>query len=138
MVTEARKFSGLAVDTLVELTKDSYSGSTRYNAATAHGHGSSSGEFGRPSSRGTVSFYSSAGCDEGLRVKGILNLIGETGAGGYSWRPHVFPVQIDVWPDAGQRSRIVFMARGIDRADLEASFLEHVITSRKFDASVRA
>ena len=35
LVTEARKFSGLAVDTLVELTKDSYSGSTRYNAATA-------------------------------------------------------------------------------------------------------
>jgi hypothetical protein len=35
LVTEARKFSGLAVDTLVELTKNSYSGSTRYNAATA-------------------------------------------------------------------------------------------------------
>ena len=35
LVTEARKFSGLAVDTLVELTKDSYSGSTRYNAAMA-------------------------------------------------------------------------------------------------------
>jgi hypothetical protein len=35
LVTEARRFSGLAVDTLVELTKNSYSGSTRYNAATA-------------------------------------------------------------------------------------------------------
>ena len=32
---EARKFSGLAVDTLVELTKDSHANSTRYNAATA-------------------------------------------------------------------------------------------------------
>jgi hypothetical protein len=35
LVVEARKYSALAVDTLVELTKDSYPGSTRYNAATA-------------------------------------------------------------------------------------------------------
>ena len=35
LVGEARKYSGLAVDTLVELTKTKYSGSTRYNAATA-------------------------------------------------------------------------------------------------------
>jgi hypothetical protein len=34
-VIEARKFSGLAVDTLVELTKDNYAPSTRYVAATA-------------------------------------------------------------------------------------------------------
>jgi hypothetical protein len=35
LVVEARKYSGLAVDTLVELTKTKYSSSTRYNAATA-------------------------------------------------------------------------------------------------------
>ena len=35
LVVEARKYSGLAVDTLVELTKTKYPGSTRYNAATA-------------------------------------------------------------------------------------------------------
>jgi hypothetical protein len=35
LVTEARKFSGLAVDTLVELTKDNYAPSTRFVAATA-------------------------------------------------------------------------------------------------------
>ena len=35
MVVEARKYSALAIDTLVELTKDNYPGSTRYNAATA-------------------------------------------------------------------------------------------------------
>ena len=35
LVVEARKFSGLAVDTLVELTKDNYAPSTRYVAATA-------------------------------------------------------------------------------------------------------
>ena len=35
LVVEARKFSGLAVDTLVVLTKDNYAPSTRYVAATA-------------------------------------------------------------------------------------------------------
>jgi hypothetical protein len=35
LVIEARKFSGLAVDTLVELTKDNHSDSTRFAAATA-------------------------------------------------------------------------------------------------------
>jgi hypothetical protein len=35
LVVEARRFSGLAVDTLVELTKDNYAPSTRYHAATA-------------------------------------------------------------------------------------------------------
>jgi hypothetical protein len=35
VVVEARKFSGLAIDTLVELTKDTHTDSTRFNAATA-------------------------------------------------------------------------------------------------------
>jgi hypothetical protein len=35
LVIEARKFSGLAIDTLVELTKDSHADSTRFNTATA-------------------------------------------------------------------------------------------------------
>ena len=34
-MVEARKYSALAVDTLVELTKDNHADSTRYNAATA-------------------------------------------------------------------------------------------------------
>jgi hypothetical protein len=34
-VIEARKFSGLAVDTLVDLTKDNHTDSTRFAAATA-------------------------------------------------------------------------------------------------------
>jgi hypothetical protein len=34
-VIEARKFSGLAIDTLVELTKDNHTDSTRFAAATA-------------------------------------------------------------------------------------------------------
>jgi hypothetical protein len=44
LVIEARKFSGLAVDTLVELTKDNYAPSTRYVAATAI---TGSASFGR-------------------------------------------------------------------------------------------
>jgi hypothetical protein len=35
VVVEARKFSGLAVDTLVELTRDNHTDSTRFAAATA-------------------------------------------------------------------------------------------------------
>ena len=35
LVIEARKFSGLAVDTLVELTKNNHADSTRFAAATA-------------------------------------------------------------------------------------------------------
>ena len=35
VVVEARKYSALAIDTLVELTKDNHTDSTRYNAATA-------------------------------------------------------------------------------------------------------
>ena len=35
LVVEARKFSGLAVDTLVDLTKENHADSTRFAAATA-------------------------------------------------------------------------------------------------------
>ena len=34
VVVEARKYSALAIDTLVELTKDNHTDSTRYSAAT--------------------------------------------------------------------------------------------------------
>jgi hypothetical protein len=36
LVIEARRYSALAVDTLVELTKDNHADSTRYNAAIRH------------------------------------------------------------------------------------------------------
>ena len=63
-----------------------------------------------------------------LRVKGILNLIGETAPVAIHGVHHVFhpPVQLDAWPDGDHRSRIVFITRRIEPADLEASFLEHV------------
>ena len=73
-----------------------------------------------------------------LRVKGILNLIGETAPVAIHGVHHIFhpPVQLEAWPDADHRSRIVFITRGIDRAEMEESFFEHVV--RPADASVRA
>jgi G3E family GTPase len=60
-----------------------------------------------------------------LRVKGILNLIRESAPVAIHGVRHIFhaPVQLDAWPDADHRSRIVFITRGIERADPEASFL---------------
>jgi G3E family GTPase len=67
-----------------------------------------------------------------LRVKGILNLIGEDAPVAIHGVHHVFhpPVQLEAWPDADRRSRIVFITRGIEPADLHASFVEHVGDAR--------
>jgi hypothetical protein len=54
LVVEARRFSALAIDTLVELTKTKYSGSTRYTAATTlldRGRIKREMEEGRPGDR---------------------------------------------------------------------------------------
>jgi G3E family GTPase len=63
-----------------------------------------------------------------LRVKGIVNLAGESAPVAIHGVHHVFhpPVLLEAWPDSDRRSRIVFIVRGIARAELEASFLEHV------------
>jgi G3E family GTPase len=67
-----------------------------------------------------------------LRVKGILNLIGEDAPVAVHGVHHVFhpPVQLEAWPDADRRSRIVFITRDIAPADLHASFVEHVGAAR--------
>lgn len=64
-----------------------------------------------------------------LRVKGILNLIGESAPVAIHGVHHIFhpPVTLAAWPDADHRSRIVFITRGIDPAELAASFREHVL-----------
>ena len=63
-----------------------------------------------------------------LRVKGILNLVGEPAPVVIHGVHHVFhpPVVLDAWPDSDHRSRIVFIVRGIQRTEIEASFLDHV------------
>jgi G3E family GTPase len=70
--------------------------------------------------------------DDLLRVKGILNLSGEAAPVAIHGVHHVFhpPVQLDAWPDADHRSRIVFIVRGIAQAELEASFTAHVTGAR--------
>src|SRR5438132_1042 len=57
-----------------------------------------------------------------LRVKGILNLVGERAPVAIHGVHHVFhpPVLLSAWPDADRRSRIVFITRGIDRTEIEA------------------
>ncbi|TYL97151.1 GTP-binding protein [Bradyrhizobium rifense] len=55
-----------------------------------------------------------------LRVKGILNLQGEPAPIVIHGVHHVFhpPVALSGWPDNDRRSRIVFITRGISRADV--------------------
>jgi len=57
-----------------------------------------------------------------LRVKGLLN-VGATGPVLLNGVQHVVhpPEHLDAWPDGERRSRLVFIARGIGRAELEAS-----------------
>ena len=57
-----------------------------------------------------------------LRVKGLLN-VGAPGPLLLNGVQHVIhpPVHLDVWPDGDRRSRIVFIARGVEPAALEAS-----------------
>jgi G3E family GTPase len=58
-----------------------------------------------------------------LRVKGILNLRGEATPVAIHGVHHIFhpPVALAAWPDADRRSRLVFITRDIERAELEAS-----------------
>jgi G3E family GTPase len=57
-----------------------------------------------------------------LRVKGILNLLGEKTPIVIHGVHHVFhpPVALPEWPDADRRSRIVFITRGIARQEVLA------------------
>ena len=57
-----------------------------------------------------------------LRVKGLLN-VGGPGPLVLNGVQHVIhpPVHLDTWPDADRRSRIVFVARGVEPQAVEAS-----------------
>lgn len=58
-----------------------------------------------------------------LRVKGILNVRGEEAPLVVHGVHHVFhpPVRLAAWLDADRRSRLVFITRDLDRAELEAT-----------------
>jgi G3E family GTPase len=59
-----------------------------------------------------------------LRVKGVLNLIGQDRPVAIHGVQHVFhePVLLDAWPDEDRRSRIVFITDGLDRSIIEQGF----------------
>ena len=59
-----------------------------------------------------------------LRVKGILNVAGEDGLVVVHGVQHIFhpPVGLRRWPDADRRSRLVLIARELDRQFIEASW----------------
>jgi G3E family GTPase len=62
-----------------------------------------------------------------LRVKGILNLAGEDAPVAIHGVHHVFhpPVLLAVWPDDDRRSRIVFITRGLEQAEVEEGWRRH-------------
>ena len=68
-----------------------------------------------------------------LRVKGILHLREEELPVAIHGVHHVFhsPVQLSAWPDEDRRSRIVFITRGLERAEVEDAWsdvIEHAMS----------
>jgi G3E family GTPase len=65
-----------------------------------------------------------------LRVKGVLDLAGETGPVVIHGVQHVFhpPVALAAWPDDDRRSRLVFILRDLDPRDLETAWASLVAT----------
>jgi G3E family GTPase len=59
-----------------------------------------------------------------LRIKGILNVAGETAPVAVHGVQHLFhpPVMLEGWPDQDRHSRLVFITRDIPRETLLASF----------------
>lgn len=59
-----------------------------------------------------------------LRVKGIVNVEGESGPVAIHGVQHIFhpPVKLGAWHAADRRSRIVFIVKNIPRASIEALF----------------
>jgi G3E family GTPase len=59
-----------------------------------------------------------------LRLKGILNVVGEDAPIAIHGVQHLFhpPIVLPAWPDQDRHSRIVFITRDIARATIETSF----------------
>jgi len=62
--------------------------------------------------------------DRLLRVKGLVNVRGEDGPVVIHGVHHVFhpPVRLAKWPDDDRSTRIVFIARGLDRTNVEGEW----------------
>ncbi|GAB5467697.1 MAG: GTP-binding protein [Rhodospirillales bacterium] len=61
--------------------------------------------------------------DKLLRVKGLVNARGESAPIALHGVQHLFhpPILLEAWPDLDRRTRLVFIARDMDRATLERS-----------------
>jgi G3E family GTPase len=59
-----------------------------------------------------------------LRVKGIVAVEGTKGPVVIHAVQHTAhrPIELEAWPDDDQRSRLVFITRGIGRSEVEALF----------------
>lgn len=59
-----------------------------------------------------------------LRVKGMLRVAGAAGPVVVNAVQHLVhpPIHLDAWPEDWQQSRLVFIARNLQRADIERSF----------------
>ena len=59
-----------------------------------------------------------------LRIKGILNVAGAVTPVAVHAVQHLVhtPKHLHAWPDSDRRSRLVFIARGLDPAVIERSF----------------
>lgn len=62
--------------------------------------------------------------DDVLRVKGLLHVAGVDTPVVVQGAQHIVhaPSHLDAWPDGDRRSRLVFITRGIARAEIERSF----------------
>lgn len=69
--------------------------------------------------------------DKLLRVKGVLNIVGENQPLVIHGVHRTFhpPTLLKSWPDSDRRSRLVFITRDLDRAAVEASWREMNLTA---------
>ena len=66
-----------------------------------------------------------------LRIKGLINVKGEDRPVAIHGVQNLFhpPAQLEAWPDADRRSRIVFITRDIDRATIEETLRTVVLNA---------
>ena len=74
---------------------------------------------GKEKERNLLAGFRGAGL---LRVKGIVNVEGKPYAVQAVQTIVDEPVPLAAWPDDGRRSRLVFITRGIDAADIKRTF----------------
>lgn len=80
------------------------------------------GEITRPGLVLWLNLFASVRAAGMLRMKGLVNVEGRPVAIHAVQRVLSEPVELEAWPDEDRRSRIVIIARGMDEADIRATF----------------